>query len=80
MNQWTETGNTSGMSRFYRGGSFTEIEFFLRSTNRTGDSPTSEWGNLGFRIAMVPEPSSFALAAIGMLVALGWIARRRASR
>jgi len=82
--EWNEA-NIGGSSRGMRGGVWNGLSGTLPSSFGIDLSPTNIANNHGFRVAEVtpvpaPEPSSFALAAIGMLVALGWIARRRASR
>ena len=41
--------------------------------------PTNQNGNIGFRVAaVVPEPSSFVVAAVGMTAVLFAVRRRRA--
>jgi sulfatase modifying factor 1 len=51
----------SGSSRGLRGGSFSNSEFFLRSSARGSLGPTDEFLNVGFRVASVPEPTSVLL-------------------
>ena len=51
-------------------------EFTLRSSERASSGPTAESINLGFRVASVPEPSTYALLAMTAAGAL-WMARRR---
>jgi|SRR6185295_4359067 len=79
VDEWNEA-LLSGSTRGIRGGDFGGPSSTLAASHRNSFNPTIADEGFGFRVASVPEPSSFALAAIGMLVALGWIARRRASR
>lgn len=76
--EWNEAdiyGN--GSSRGARGGSWGSGSDFLQASARNMTSPTSEDGTMGFRVASIPEPSSFLLAAFGLLGLLGWRRRRR---
>jgi formylglycine-generating enzyme required for sulfatase activity len=79
--EWNETlitTVTTGSTRGLRGGSWSDIAFFLRSSNRGSQSPSTEDDyNLGFRVATVPEPSSLVLAAFGLVGLAAWGYRRR---
>jgi sulfatase modifying factor 1 len=67
-----------GSSRVLRGGSWTSTVFNdLRSSYRYDTVPTSENNVLGFRLAAVPEPSTYALLAMSAAGALCWARRRR---
>jgi len=75
--QWNELF-ISG-SRGLGGGSYMNDEFYMRSSVMgliSGDE-AGYASSTGFRVAMIPEPSSVALAALGFagLIAWGW--RRR---
>jgi len=63
--EWNEalfTGSTRGL----RASSWTNSETLLRSSIRSGFSPTVEGSNFGFRVASpVPEPASVAMIAVG---------------
>jgi hypothetical protein len=60
------------------GGAWTSGSSFMLSSNRSPSiSETTEDLAVGFRVATVPEPSTFALAALGVLGAAAY-ARRRA--
>ena len=88
--EWTETaydvgntwesypGNTSeGERREVRGGAWWSLSSSLDASERDFYSgmPTTEKNYIGFRVVMIPEPSSLSLLALGgVLVALG---RRR---
>ena len=64
----------SGSSRGLRGGawnaSFDYFGYYLRSSIRTYNVPTSESNNIGFRVASVPEPTSMVLSVLagGMML------------
>jgi formylglycine-generating enzyme len=68
--EWNETAN-GGAWRGVRGGSFMMLSDYMRSSFRDNYYPTSETQDVGFRVAMVPEPNSPAMllaAAIGVLL------------
>ncbi len=59
-----------GSSRGLRGGSWDLFEFDLRSSTRNFFDPTNENGNVGFRVASVPEPTSLVLTILAGSVML----------
>jgi formylglycine-generating enzyme required for sulfatase activity len=64
--EWTETKIASS-ARVVRGGSFAggygdQLSYFYY-----GRSPDFEFNDLGFRVAVVPEPSTMLLASFGMI-------------
>ena len=61
----------SGSSRGLRGGSWFDSGSILRASLRYNNDPTYESGNVGFRVASVPEPSGLVLAMLagGMMLA-----------
>ena len=63
--------------RGLRGGSFYINVNFLQSSVRNGcGAPPDEYGNIGFRVSVVPEPSSIIALAGGLISLLG-LKRRR---
>ncbi len=77
--QWNETSTYS--HRGLRGGSYSSISFLdLYFTYRTDYYPSFERDDIGFRVAMIPEPSTCVPAALGLaaLAACGWRRRYRA--
>jgi formylglycine-generating enzyme len=78
-NVWEWSNAVIGSSRGLRGGSWNYDEVLMRSTygNAFTTSPADELSNVGFRVAIVPEPSVGALAALGTTL-LFW--RRRNAR
>ena len=77
--QWNESLK-SGSYRGLRGGSWDITSADLPASYRYGYSPTIESLRIGFRVAMVPEPSTAALAAIGLAGLIAWGRRRRHAR
>ncbi len=77
--EFTETHWSSVPARFvYRGGSWADGLFFQDSSRRTAfDGAYEPDPAFGFRVAMVPEPSTLALAALGFLALAAWGWRRR---
>ena len=75
--QWNEA--LIGSSRGLRGGSFNNSSIGLLSSSRNGLVPSNGGFSIGFRVAMVPEPSSLMLAAFGFIGLAAWGWRRRRS-
>ena len=74
--EWNEA-IISGSIRGLRGGSFDNFPFSLAASLRSNvDSPTSEFINVGFRVASLPEPGTSLLVMTGMLGLAGWRRRR----
>jgi formylglycine-generating enzyme required for sulfatase activity len=77
--EWHESAfdginNSSSESRAVRGGVWLFSEDNLRASNRLGVTRAASNGDLGFRVASVPEPTSTVLMISAGLLA---IARRR---
>jgi formylglycine-generating enzyme required for sulfatase activity len=66
----------SGSRRGLRGGYFHAKPDTLAASLRNDFDPTSEGGDVGFRVAMIPEPATALLLALG-LMALAAGRRRR---
>ena len=73
--QWTET-IVDNEFRTLRGSSFVQNSPSMNFISNDFQSPQVVGQLIGFRVAMIPEPSSFILAAFGFL-ALAWRFRRR---
>jgi hypothetical protein len=78
--EWSESAfdgsnSSASESRAFRGGFWLGIEVGLRSSARNISSdPTIEMGDLGFRVASVPEPSTYALL---LMTGAGWLLWKR---
>ena len=76
--QWNDTV-VSRSSRDLRGGSWDSYSTSdLVSANRLNFNPAVAFSTFGFRVASVPEPSSFVLAALGLISLAAWRWRRKA--
>lgn len=71
--EWSEA--VIGANRGIRGGSWSGGESSLRATTRNSFFPQNENAIVGFRIAVVPEPSVVAMMTLG-IVLLAWMRRR----
>ena len=79
--EWNEsaldgTNSSSSENRAQRGGRWSGPEFGLSSSGQNGNDPTFESDTIGFRVASVPEPSTYALLLMTAAGAL-WMTRRR---
>jgi formylglycine-generating enzyme required for sulfatase activity len=81
--EWNEsaldgTNKSASEFRAIRGGYWNDPEVRLRSSSRFGAVPTDEFDAVGFRVASVPEPSTYALL---LIAGAGWLLwkRRKAS-
>jgi formylglycine-generating enzyme required for sulfatase activity len=73
--EWNESMPTA-LSRGLRGGSFLRLSCTLRGAHRGYGIPTVEDVDMGFRVALVPEPATLSLLLAGGLV----LTRRRTPR
>jgi formylglycine-generating enzyme required for sulfatase activity len=76
-NVWEWNDAVIGSSRGLRGGSWGNLDGDLQSSLSIGVDPSLEDGNVGFRVASVPEPSTCALLVMSAAGALWWARRRR---
>jgi len=78
VGEWTEA-LINESSRGFRGGSFnfSGDGSYMSAPFRLYTTPTDENEGTGFRVATVPEPSSFALAALGLIGLVVWKRRKR---
>ena len=80
MWEWNETAydginNTAGETRELRGGAWSSNSGLLDASNRYFDfDPSFQDDGFGFRVAMVPEPSTGLLVMLGLS---GLLLRRR---
>jgi formylglycine-generating enzyme required for sulfatase activity len=79
--EWNEsaldgTNSSSSESRAIRGGSWSDTENDLRSSVRSSFEPALGFNGLGFRVASVPEPSTYALLLLGAGAVYLWKRRK----
>jgi formylglycine-generating enzyme len=65
VREWTET-EAAGTCRVKRGGSWGWRDVYMRASTREFYVPMEADADIGFRLALVPEPSSVALIFIGL--------------
>jgi formylglycine-generating enzyme required for sulfatase activity len=72
--EWNETVKDSGGNRGIRGGSFSYTPDSLSAFSGGSDAASMELANgqVGFRLAMVPEPGTGLLVIAGLLGLTGW--------
>lgn len=80
--EWTESAwdgmnNSSSETRAARGGDWDNFEEILRSSTRENLDPATEVNNIGFRVASIPEPSTYALLLLGAGAVHLWKRRKR---
>jgi len=68
--QFTAPNNSAFAYRIRRGGIWISNSDPLHSSDRSSDLPTSSYASTGFRVASVPESSSFLLIALGLMTFL----------
>ena len=70
INEWNESAfdgsnSSSSEGRASRGGNWNNPESLLRSSFRSRNFPSTGSDSLGFRVASVPEPSTYVLVLLG---------------
>ncbi|MBJ7327227.1 MAG: SUMF1/EgtB/PvdO family nonheme iron enzyme [Chthoniobacterales bacterium] len=73
-NVWEWNDAEIDSNRGLRGGSWGPTETFLQSSFRYSSLPILESDRVGFRVASVPEPSTYALV---LMAGAGWLLWRR---
>ena len=74
--EWNEA-LVAGSSRVVRGGSWDDTWYEMQAVPGGYAAPTGENARIGFRVATVPEPSSFVLAALGLVGLVVWRRKKR---
>ena len=79
--EWNESAfdgsnSSSSENRAFRGGSWNVSEVDLRSSGRGFLGPAFEFSGIGFRVASVPEPSTYALVLLGAGAVYLWKRRK----
>ena len=83
IDEWSETAldgtnDSTTENRIILGGSYITSTSNMRSVSRSSFFAPSVSGiDIGFRVASVPEPSTYALLAMSAAGALWWARRRR---
>ena len=79
--EWNESAfdgsnSSSSENRALRGGSWLVNEAGLSSSGRFFDDPVDDFYDIGFRVASVPEPSTYALVLLGAGAVYLWKRRK----
>lgn len=74
--EWNEA-KMDGISRVVRGGGSGTADRFALAASQRASYPVDPRVEFGFRVALVPEPSSFVIAALGLIGLAAWGWRRR---
>jgi len=73
--EWNET-RISGLSRGLRGGDYHLDPYGLAASDRNSTFRAAQGMDIGFRVAMIPEPSTGLLVMTGMVGLAAWRRRR----
>ena len=79
--EWNESAfdganNSASEDRAFRGGYWNSTGVVLRSSVRGNGGPADEADGVGFRVASVPEPSTYALVLLGAGAVYLWKRRK----
>ena len=85
ISEWMEsaldgTNSASSENRTIRGGSWANDVSVLNAEFRQGVAPTGEFAAVGFRVASIPEPSTYALVLLGAGAMYVWGRRKGSNR
>ena len=80
VNEWNDLTGAAGSSRGLRGGNWVNSSFELSSSSRFTVGTTNEFNGVGFRLAAVPEPSTWVMGLAGIACASWGAWRRRRAR
>ena len=81
VSEWNEsayggTNSSPSEGRAIRGGYWNTSEYGLRSSSRLDGYPANEYAGVGFRVASVPEPSTYVLVLLGAGAVYLWKRRK----
>jgi sulfatase modifying factor 1 len=71
------TNNSGSENRTFRGGVYGQLAGNIVSSYRQSVAPTTGTADMGFRVASIPEPSTYALFLLGAGAAYLWKRRKR---
>ena len=71
------TNSTGGENRTFRGAAYSQLGILINSSYRQSVAPDTSAADMGFRVASVPEPSTYALFLLGAGAAYFWKRRKR---
>ena len=75
--EWNDLTGAAGLSRGMRGGVWDNNALLLSSASRNQYTASNESEYFGFRLAAVPEPSTYAMAVAGLACGGYAVVRRR---
>ena len=78
--EWNDLPGAAGSTRGLRGGSWSTNASFLSSSNSSSYDPSFEFSSIGLRLAAGPEPSTDAMAVVGLACGGYSMFRRRRAR
>jgi len=71
------TNSTGSEDRTFRGGAYGQNALLIQSSYRQSVAPDTSAADMGFRVASVPEPSTYALFLLGAGAIYLWRRRKR---